>query len=967
MNPVAQQITDEVPLYNSRITKTYLEYIRIHHPKIDIDSILDAAHITSYEVSDPAHWFSQKQVDLFHEVLNQKIGIPNIARSAGRFITSYEGLGPVRQYALGLMSPASAYLLIGKLGALLTRGAAVSAKKLGFNTVEIISIPNPGVNEKPYQCENRIGTFESLAKLFTARMATVDHPVCVHKGDLVCHYIISWDKTTSILWRLIRNMAVVFTPLAALISLSFFSIKIGGMISLVLILATIFLFFYSEYLEKKELAKTIESQGDAALDLLTEMKMRHDNALLIQEIGQATSTILDVDALLKTVMQVMQNRLTFDRGLIMLANKDETRLVHRAGYGYTEEQEALLKQTQFHLDNPASRGFFVLSYKRQAPFLINSIKDDTKNLSPRSRELAEKIGIQSLICVPIVYEKESLGILCVDNIKSKTPNTQSDVSLLQGLAAHTAVALVNAVSFQKLQKNEKKYRDLVENANSIIMRHDIEGNISFFNEFAQNFFGYTQEEILGKNVMGTILPETDINLREFEKLKTILQKEKEQPATSERQSILKNKKTVWIAWTHKAIFDDSDNLTEILCIGNDITELKQTEKEKMELEIRLQHAHKMEAIGTLAGGVAHDLNNILSGIVSYPELLLMDIPLESSLRKPLLTIKKSGEKAASIVQDLLTLARRGVSASSVVNLNDIIIEYLESPEYEKLKQYHPHIDLTTQLDPELFTILGSPVHLSKTIMNLVSNAAEAMLKGGNLLVKTENKYLDRPLNGYEFIKEGDYVVLTVSDTGIGIPFKDQGRIFEPFYSKKVMGRSGTGLGMAVIWGTVKDHNGFIDIKSKEGRGTTFTLYFLMNKNARIQQITKANPEDLMGKGESVLIVDDVEEQRTIATEMLKKLGYNVTALASGEEAVSFMRNNSIDILILDMIMHPGIDGLDTYKEILKYHPKQKAIIVSGFSESDRVKRLQNLGAGTYVKKPYLIENIGKAIRQELGR
>ncbi|MEW6670814.1 MAG: ATP-binding protein [Thermodesulfobacteriota bacterium] len=957
----------ESPLYNSRITKTYIEYLKKYYPDLDIEDLLNSAFISRHEVEDPAHWFTQQQSDSFQEVLITKTGNPNISRNAGRYTTSHEGMGPAKQYTLGLMSLTSVYLLMGKVYPLMSRGAFISTKKIGSNQVEIISTPTPGVKEKPYQCEYRIGTFESLAKLFTDYFAKVDHPSCLHKGDKACRYIITWKKTRSFFWKRFRNLFLLFSIMTSFVSFFFLPFILWENLFLLCSLVSLLIFFYSEYLEKKELIKTVETQGNAAQDLINEMNIRHNNALLIQEIGQATSTILNIDTLLDTVMNVMQNRLDFDRGLVMLANKDKTRLVYKAGYGYSKEQEALLENTHFHLDKPSSRGVFVLSYKQQKPFLVNNILDDGKKLSPRSRALAEQMGVQSLICVPIIYEKDSLGILCVDNIKSKTPHTQSDISLLQGVAAHTAVSIINAFSFQKLQQSEKKYRELVENANSIIMRHDINGIITFFNEFAQKFFGYNENEILGKNAIGTILPETREAQREFAALTKALQKDTERQFINESQNILSNGKTVWIAWTYKPIFDENGNLLEILCIGNDTTELKCSEQEKMELEIRLQRAQKMEAIGTLAGGVAHDLNNILSGLVSYPELLLMDIPHESPLRKPLLTIQKSGEKAASIVQDLLTLARRGVSVTNIVNLNEIISEYLKSPEFEKLQLYHPETTVTTQLDTRLLNILGSPVHLSKTIMNLVSNAAEAMPKGGTILIKTENQYVDKPINGYEQVKEGDYVTLTVSDTGIGISPKDLERIFEPFYSKKVMGRSGTGLGMAVIWGTVKDHSGFIDVKSMEGEGTTFTLYFFITRKERISQMIESPVEELIGKGESVLIIDDVEEQRVIASEMLKKLGYDVSALPSGEAAIDYMRTHSPDILVLDMIMAPGIDGLDTYKKILEFHPGQKAIIVSGFSESDRVKKLQKLGAGAYVKKPYLLETLGKSLRAELDK
>ena len=333
----------------------------------------------------------------------------------------------------------------------------------------------------------------------------------------------------------------------------------------------------------------------------------------------------------------------------------------------------------------------------------------------------------------------------------------------------------------------------------------------------------------------------------------------------------------------------------------------------------------------------------------------------------MLTIQKSGEKAAAVVQDLLTLARRGVVVTEVVDLNDVIAEYLKSPEHEKLQSYHPGVHMETHLEKDVLNILGSSIHLSKTVMNLISNAAEAMPEGGKLSISTENRHIDRPIRGYDAVKEGDFVVLTISDTGTGISPDDIGKIFEPFYTKKKMGRSGTGLGMTVVWGTVKDHNGYIDVQSAEGKGTTFTLYFPVTRNKLAEDNSNSAIESYSGNGESILIVDDVEEQRNIAFGMLEELGYSVVSVSSGEGAVEYLKTNKVDLLILDMIMDPGMDGLDTYKKMIELHPGQKAIIASGFSETDRVKELQSLGAGTYVRKPFLLEKIGLAVKEELEK
>ena len=958
-------MNESPPLYNSRVTKIYIEYLQKYYPDIDARSILAQAGINEWELEDPSHWFTQEQQDRLHDILVSNTGNTNIARDAGRYATSSEGLGATKQYILGLMNPTAIFMLIGQVYPLLSRAAEVRSKKIGSNSMEIVSVPKPGVDEKPYQCANRIGVFESTAKFFTDKFANIEHPSCIHKGDSSCRYIINWNKSPKNMWQRIRNFILSFN-IVALITLWFvFSFQNWAIIALICAFVTMLLSYYTKYLENISLIKTIETQTESAQDSIYEGNMRYNNAMLIQEIGQATSSILDIGKLLDTVAGLMEKRLDFDRGMIMMVDKKKAMLRYAAGYGQKLSEEEIFKRTEFHLDNPESQGIFVVAIRDQRPFLVDNIGEIENTFSRRSLEIAKKVAGQALICVPIIYETESLGIVAVDNSKSSRPLRQSDMSLLMGVASQLAISINNAMAYEKLQSSERKYRDLVENANSIILRMDKNGKIIFFNEFAQRFFGYTEEEIIGENGANIILPPMGPNRLNFNTLVQSLQADSERPVVSENQTEIRSGEKVWIAWTYKPIFNDAGRFIEILCIGNDITELKWASQEKEELQIQLQRAQKMEAIGTLAGGVAHDLNNILSGIVSYPELLLMDLKDDSPLRKPILTIQKSGEKAAAIVQDLLTLARRGVETTEVVNLNSIVSEYLYSPEHARLELNHPNIQIEQHLDPNLLNILGSPVHLSKSVMNLVSNAAEAMLDGGKIVITTENRHMDRVKNGFDEIDKGDYATLVIADTGIGISPEDMERIFEPFYTKKTMGRSGTGLGMAVVWGSVKDHRGYIDLRSTEGKGTEITLYFPVTRKVFSKEAEMISIQDFMGKGESILVVDDIREQRQIATEMLEKLGYAVTNLPSGEEAVEYLRNNTTDLLVLDMIMEPGIDGLETYKKVLKIHPGQKSIIASGYSESARVKEAQLLGAGTYVKKPYLLEKIGRAIRAEL--
>lgn len=398
-----------------------------------------------------------------------------------------------------------------------------------------------------------------------------------------------------------------------------------------------------------------------------------------------------------------------------------------------------------------------------------------------------------------------------------------------------------------------------------------------------------------------------------------------------------------------------------------LSERQRMEEEKLALVSRLNRAEKMEALGTMAGGVAHDLNNILGVMTGYAELLLLSLPQDSPLLKFADNIFTSSKKGGVIIQDLLTLARRGVPVSTVIDINNVVGNYLDTPVHRKLADLHPEVTFAIELGSSALYMKGSPVHLEKTIMNLVTNAAESIAGRGVVAIRTDTRYLDKPVQGYDTVKAGEYVVLSVSDTGTGISPENMTHIFEPFYTKKKMGRSGTGLGLTIVWGTVKDHDGYLDVVSEQGQGTTFILYFPVSREDTAEKEIPTSREGYKGSGEKILVVDDVAEQRNIARDIMVQLGYQVHTVSSGEEALEYLADNDADLIILDMIMEPGIDGLETYRRISEIKPRQKAIIVSGFSETEKVRNAQKLGAGAYVQKPYIIEKIGAAVRAELRK
>ncbi len=401
-------------------------------------------------------------------------------------------------------------------------------------------------------------------------------------------------------------------------------------------------------------------------------------------------------------------------------------------------------------------------------------------------------------------------------------------------------------------------------------------------------------------------------------------------------------------------------------ISQEVKQRKEAQGKQKLLQEKLQQDMKMKTIGLMAGGVAHDLNNILSGIVSYPELLLRQLPAESELHEPMTIIRDSGKRAADVVDNLLTIARDAPTAMEVTNVKNLVEDFIHTPECQKIQHDHSNVELVLEMDPDLANMYCSPLHIKKCLLNLILNGYEAIDDGGKVIVSCRNQNVSG-LPAQELqISEGEYVVLGVTDTGSGISSEDIDHIFEPFYTRKKMGKSGSGLGLAVVWNSVQQHRGGIQVESDRS-GTTFRLYFPSTK----ETVSMAKPEEsdileLYGNNEKILVVDDELLQRDVAVNLLRLIQYDAVAVSSGEEAIEYLREHSVDLVVLDMIMEPGINGRQTYEKIIAENPGQKAIVVSGFSINDEVVKVQELGASIFVKKPYSLVQLGKAIKETLG-
>lgn len=501
---------------------------------------------------------------------------------------------------------------------------------------------------------------------------------------------------------------------------------------------------------------------------------------------------------------------------------------------------------------------------------------------------------------------------------------------------------------KKAEESNALLSRAIEQAAETIVITDTKGNIQYVNPAFEKITGYTSEEAIGQNPR--ILKSGQHDDAFYNEMWETL------VGGKQWHGELINKKKDGTLYTENVIIspilNSNGEIVNYVAAKNDITETKRLQK----LESR---AERLEMAGIIAGQVAHDFNNLLAPIMAYPEFIREELDRDNIAQTYLDTIEQAATKISEINQDLLTMGRRGHYNQDVINLNQIILQTVK-----EMESRINSITFNLELSEDIMKTRGGSAQIHRILTNLLVNAQDAMQNNGIITIKTENYYADNTSIAFGRVPKGEYVKVTVSDTGCGIPDDIIQKILDPFFSTKTADKkSGSGLGMSIVDAVIKDHNGYLDLQSEVGVGTSFYLYFPITK----EKIEKINSEKLNIGTEKILVVDDDDIQREVSTQLLKKLGYKVNAVTSGEQAVEFLKENPQDIVILDMVMSPGIDGTETYRQILETNSQQKAIIVSGFSESDRVFEAQKLGVGAFVKKPFTKSTIAAAVRAELDR
>ncbi len=496
-----------------------------------------------------------------------------------------------------------------------------------------------------------------------------------------------------------------------------------------------------------------------------------------------------------------------------------------------------------------------------------------------------------------------------------------------------------------LRESEEKYRLIFENAPLGILHFDSAGNCTTCNDYFADIIGAPREKVLDFNLLRSLK-----DGRMTEAVEVALSGEIGH-FEGEYTSVV-GKKTRVLRADFSPIVSDDGTLIGGMGVFEDMTESERLKDE-------LSRAQRLEAAGRVAGQIAHDFNNLLSPLTAYPDLIRLECREGDAVLPLLDAMQTAAIQMADINQQLLTLGRRGhynLEALSVAQLLDRLLDAMVFPETVVLEK---------AFDQDLLPIQGGASQLDRAFTNLMTNALEAMSQIGQVTVTARNVYLDVPLRNYETIRRGEYVKVEVIDTGTGIDPQILDRIFDPFFTtKKADRKRGSGLGLSVVQAVTEDHDGYLDVATRPGEGTTFSLYFPITRERPSE--SKEGAADLPVGTERILVVDDDPFQREVLTHLLAKLGYDVQTATSGEGAVAHVSENPQDLLMLDMIMD-GIDGAETYRRIKEIYPEQKALLFSGYAESERVAEAQRMGAGVFIRKPVGFHTIAVAVRRALDR
>ncbi len=506
-----------------------------------------------------------------------------------------------------------------------------------------------------------------------------------------------------------------------------------------------------------------------------------------------------------------------------------------------------------------------------------------------------------------------------------------------------------------LMESEAKYRSIVEGLEEGYFEIYLNGNLTFFNEPLCKILGFERSDLEDKNIS---IFTTEATRRKMDDIYEQVKKTGEHIRVGDYDALGKDGRQVALELTVSLLRDTGDTPSGFRGIMRDVSDRKVAEAEKKKLEIQVQQVQKMESIGTLAGGIAHDFNNILMGIQGNASLMAIKTESSHPSYEKIKNIETYVENGTELTRQLLGFARRGKYHAITTEINDVIDK--SASMFGRTKK---EIQIQTDLGAQLWTVEVDRGQIEQALLNLYVNAWQAMPEGGRLSLKTENIVLGADfINSQPYkVEAGDYIKITVTDSGIGIDKETQTRIFEPFFTTKEMGR-GRGLGLASVYGIIKNHGGYINVYSELGQGTSFTIYLPASVKKVQPEVETVAPTVVTGNG-TILLIDDEKMIIDVGQELLQELGFDVLTAASGPDAIDIYHRKSadIDLVIMDLIM-PGMSGGETFDRLKEIDPHVKVLLSSGYSINGQAAKILERGCDGFIQKPFNINQLSEKIQ-----
>ena len=864
-------------------------------------------------LSDPNNWISSALLVQLYERARRILGDENTAYKIGFNSVLKQRLGYIQRiiiYAFG--NPAKGIRHTQRVNDHFNRTKRIELLSSSKNGAVVRLIWSKDVPLSRDFCLMNKGIYQAIPLIWGLPPARLEETRCFFNGDDYCEYHLQWEIRN----RIRKLHRRIFTP---------------------------WKIFQESRKELERDKEVLREKYDHIHRLNQDLQRKVDQLTTLQESSAAILSTLRLEELLELILKRLLEVAHLDRAGIFLFDEDKNRLVLIHAVGVKPGTVSDLKGYQIPLGK--KNNIIARAAREKRPVLVKDV--EKMSLNPQN-PLLLRLKPKAFVLVPMAVRGRLIGVMLGDNQNDRDFVTEIDRDFLTSFANQIAMALENANLYRRLEDSERKYREIVENVNEGIWVLDVNGIIKFSNRHLREMLGY--EDLVDHSIYDLVNEEGRKVL-----LRVLMENMRERTAREEVVLQQKSGDPVSVLISSVPIMTDGQ-YDGCLAMLADLTEKKQ-------LENRLLQSQKLESIGTMAGGIAHDFNNILTGIIGYTNLLKLKTEEESDIGHYADIIERSSLRAADLVAKLLAFSRDSQPGRSLASaVNEIVQETSEL-----IKSSLPkNIETEFFLQEDLPLIKCDPTQVQQAILNICLNALDAMPDGGRLLVATsEVEYKEVCARCPDFTAyPGRYICISISDTGTGIEPEAMDRIFDPFFTTKEVGK-GSGLGLAMAYGIVKNSKGCVHVESRSGEGTTFELFFPVSESvAGPGKEPSKNPA--LDGNETILVVDDEEIVRDLTLDILSAHGYNVFLAQDGLEALHVYKafGHDIDLVLLDMIM-PRMDGKETYKKLKEINPDITVLFCSGYSQNHRLCEELKKSNLPYVNKPFRIDDLLRKMRQVL--